>query len=202
MSKRCADFMLSIPYNDTKEYLIDRGLTMQRIEIPFDELNLNPFKFWNNGLLLTAGESESGKFNSMTIAWGSLGVLWEKPIIQVVVRPSRYTYEFIEKYDSFTVCAFDLGYQDALKVMGTKSGRDTDKIGESKLTVCPSKAIAAPGYVEAELILECKKVYFDDLNPANASERVESFYHGRNYHRFYCGEILTVYGRPCYQKTI
>jgi len=173
---------------------------MERTKISFNELNFNPIKFWNDSLLLTAGEFGPGKFNSMTVAWGSLGVIWEEPLIQVVVRPSRYTYGFMEKANSFTVCAFDSRYREALKIMGTKSGRDTDKIKESKLTPCPSKMIAAPGYDEAELILECQKIYFDDLNPANIGETVESFYHGQNYHRFYFGKILAVYGKPFYQK--
>ncbi len=173
---------------------------MERIEIPFNELNLNPIKFWNDSLLLTAGELRPGKFNSMTVAWGSLGVYWEEPMVQVVVRPSRYTYDFMEKSDSFTVCAFNPGYGAALKIMGTKSGRDTNKIEESKLTPRPSKMIAAPGYNEAELILECRKVYFNDLNPANIDETVETFYHGRNYHRFYFGKIVSIQGAPIYQK--
>lgn len=173
---------------------------MQGIKIHFNELNLNPIKFWNDSLLLTAGEYGPEKFNSMTIAWGSLGVLWEKPIIQVVVRPSRYTYDFMEKYDSFTVCAFNSRYQNALKIMGTKSGRDIDKVKESKLTLCPSTQIVAPGYEEAELTLECQKIYYNDLNPANIDETVESFYQGRNYHRFYFGEIVAIHGAPLYQK--
>ncbi len=173
---------------------------MERIEIPFNELNLNPIKFWNDALLLTAGEFGPGKFNSMTIAWGSLGVLWEEPMIQVVVRPSRYTYDFMEKSDSFTVCAFDPCYQEALRIMGTKSGRDTDKIKESKLTPCRSKMVTAPTYAEAQLVLECQKIYFDDFEPVNIGERFESFYNGHNYHRFYLGKIVSIYGSPSYQK--
>ena len=84
--------------------------------------------------------------------------------------------------------------------MGTKSGRDTDKVKESKLTPCPSKMIAAPGYNEAELILECQKIYFNDLNPANIDATVENFYHGRNYHRFYFGKIVSIKGTPIYQS--
>ena len=173
---------------------------MERIEISFNGLNLNPVKFWNDSLLLTAGEFGSGKFNSMTVAWGSLGVLWEEPMIQVVVRPSRYTYGFMEKSDSFTVCAFDSSYQEALRIMGSKSGRDTDKVKESQLTPCPSKMIAAPAYAEAQLVLECQKIYFDDFDPANINERFESFYNGHNYHRFYFGKIVSIYGVPSYQK--
>ncbi len=172
---------------------------MPRIEIPFNELKLDVITFWNNGLLLTAGANEPGRFNSMTIGWGGIGVYWKRPMIQVAVRPTRHTYQFIEEYDSFTVCAFSAQYKEALTIMGTKSGRDTDKVRESKLNPCPSTQIAAPGYHEAELILECRKVYFDDLNPTQAGEIVEGFYPKKDYHRFYFGEILAIYGDPKYR---
>ncbi len=70
---------------------------MTRVEIPFDELNLNPFRLWHDSLLLTAGENQSGKFNGMTIGWGSIGVLWRKPAIIVGVRPTRFIYRLIEE---------------------------------------------------------------------------------------------------------
>lgn len=174
---------------------------MNRNSIPFEELNYNTFKLWTDWLVLTAGIHEPGKFNPMTISWGTMGFMWQKPVIMVGVRPSRYTYEFIEKYDTFTVCAFPATYQKtALTLMGTKSGREIDKVKESGLTPFASTQIAAPGFAEAELILECKKVYFDDLTPSNAAPSVEEFYHGQDYHRVYIGEILAVYGTSKYQR--
>ena len=174
---------------------------MQRKEIPFAELNLNPIKFWDDSMLLTAGECEPGKFNTMTIAWGCLGVIWEKPLVLVAVRPSRYTFGFMEKYDSFTVCAFDKArYQSVLNLIGTKSGRDTDKIAASKLTVIPSSKIPAPCFDEASLIIECRKIYHSDLNPAVIDATVRSFYQRGDYHRFYLGEIVAIHGESSYQK--
>ena len=80
---------------------------LNRQPIPFDDLQVRTHHLWNKQwLLLTAGDFEAGRFNSMTIGWGSLGTMWGRPFAQVVVRPTRYTYEFMEKYDSFTVRVF------------------------------------------------------------------------------------------------
>jgi flavin reductase (DIM6/NTAB) family NADH-FMN oxidoreductase RutF len=92
----------------------------------------------------------------MTVAWGSMGVMWGKPFAQVVVRPVRYTFEFMEQYDSFTLCAFPAEYRQTLLMLGTKSGRDGDKIAESGLTPVVSANVAAPGFAEAELIVELR----------------------------------------------
>lgn len=174
---------------------------MSRLEIPFNELDFNTFKIWNDSLLLTPGENAPGKFNSMIIGWGSIGIMWKKPMIQVVVRPSRYTYEFIEKYDTFTVCAFNPEYKKALSVFGTKSGRDTDKVKESGFTPCPSINIAAPGYEEAALILECRKTYFDDFRPERISEETKKIcYNSGDFHRAYFGEIVAAYGTESFRK--
>lgn len=103
----------------------------------------------------------------MTIGWGALGTMWSRPFAFVAVRHSRYTYQFMEKYDSFTVSAFPEQYHDALKLLGSRSGRDGDKIAASGLNPEASVAISAPSFKEAELVLECHKIYADDLNPAH-----------------------------------
>jgi flavin reductase (DIM6/NTAB) family NADH-FMN oxidoreductase RutF len=95
----------------------------------------------------------------MTVGWGSMGGMWGKPFVQVVVRPGRYTFQYMEKYPTFTLCAFPESCKKALTVLDTKSGRNSDKISESGLTVIESKVVEAPSYKEAELILECRKMY-------------------------------------------
>jgi flavin reductase (DIM6/NTAB) family NADH-FMN oxidoreductase RutF len=129
----------------------------------------------------------------MTVGWGSIGVMCGRPFVQVVVRPGRYTFEYMEKYPTFTVCAFPEKYRDALVLLGTKSGRDYDKIGESGLSAVESKVVDAPAYKEAEMILECKKMYCQDMEPENFIDgRIESNYPKRDYHRIYYGEILRI----------
>ncbi len=165
---------------------------MQHIEIPFDQLNLNVFQFWKDSLLLTAGENQPGKFNTMTIGWGSLGVIWGFPMALVMVRPSRYTYEFMEKSTSFTITAFEPRYQEVLSLMGTRSGRDLDKVAASGLTPVPSTKIPAPGFAEARLILECEKIYNDDLVVTALEESALKHYRDGDFHRIYLGRVVAV----------
>jgi len=87
-----------------------------------------------------------------------------------------------------------------LNLLGTKSGRDGDKIAETKLTVIGSQKIEAPAFLEAELIIECKKIYWDDFKPANFLDpSIEGKYSNNDYHRMYFGEILEINGIDNYQ---
>lgn len=166
---------------------------MAKLE-PYDLSMIPTNLFLDYWLLLTAGDMRH--YNAMTIGWGSVGLMWEKPFIQVVVRPVRYTYEFMNRYPTFTVCAFSEKYQVALNLLGTTSGRDGDKIAAAGLTVIPSEVVAAPGFREAELVLECSKIYWQDLEPRNFLEAtIAEHYPNRDYHRLYFGEIVHV-GRP------
>ncbi|RPJ43763.1 MAG: flavin reductase family protein, partial [Chloroflexi bacterium] len=118
---------------------------MERSPIAIENLSVKSYSFFEiDWLLLACGDYERRQYNAMTISWGSLGVMWARPIIQVVVRPQRYTYEFIEKYDTFTVCAFPKEYHQALSLLGTKSGREMDKIAKAGLTPIPATCVAAP----------------------------------------------------------
>lgn len=165
---------------------------MKHVEIPFDKVNLDVFQLWKDSLLLTAGENESGRFNTMTIGWGSLGVMWGMPIAMVVVRPSRYTYGFMEKSPSFTITAFDARYKEALAIMGSKSGRDLDKVAVTGLTPLQSLKISAPGFEEARLIFECEKIYADDLNVEAMDPSTLKHYANGDFHRIYLGKVVAV----------
>jgi flavin reductase (DIM6/NTAB) family NADH-FMN oxidoreductase RutF len=150
--------------------------------------------------LLTSGDFAQGSYNTMTVGWGSLGVMWSRPFVQVVIRPVRYTYEFMERYDTFTVCAFPRKYAKTLNLLGTKSGRDGDKIAESGLHPVASLKVAAPSYAEAELALECRKIYWDDLERAHFLDAgIEEKYLRKDYHRIYYGEIVAAYGVARYR---
>jgi flavin reductase (DIM6/NTAB) family NADH-FMN oxidoreductase RutF len=154
----------------------------------------------NQWFLLTSGDFDAGHYNTMTVAWGSFGIMWQKPIATVVVRPTRYTFEFIEKYETFTLTAFDLKYKDQLKLLGTKSGRDGDKIAEAGFDIVPSEKVDAPAFKQAELIIECKKIYWDDFKPENfLDSTIEEKYPKKDYHRMYFGEILAVKGIEKYR---
>jgi flavin reductase (DIM6/NTAB) family NADH-FMN oxidoreductase RutF len=169
---------------------------MALIAIPYEELNYKAFSIWKGqGILITSGDFEKGQYNTMTIGWGSLGVIWSTPFAMVAVRPTRHTYKFMEEYDSFTLCAFSTKYRSALDLLGTKSGRDGDKIRESGLTAIASQFVASPAFAEAELILECKKNYWTDLDPSHFLDgRIKNNYPLKDYHRIYFGLVKGVFG--------
>lgn len=171
---------------------------MARQLIPFDEFAIRAHHLWTEQwLVLTSGDFAAGHFNAMTVGWGSLGVMWGKPFAQVVVRPVRYTYEFMERYDTFTLCAFSRAYRPKLELLGSRSGRDGDKIAAAGLTPIASTRVAAPGYAEAELILECRKIYWHDFDPTHFLDpEIERNYPQKDYHRAYFGEIVAIWGEP------
>ena len=175
---------------------------MKRSKLNIKHLELRPFYAWEHEwFLLTAGDIEKNDFNTMTVAWGSMGAMWNKPFVQVVVRPSRYTYEFMERYDTFTLNVLPEAYRPALELLGTKSGRSGDKISEAGLTPKVSNSVAAPCFQEAELILECRKIYWDDLAPEHFLDaEIPTNYPNGDYHRMYFGEILSVLGINAYSK--
>jgi flavin reductase (DIM6/NTAB) family NADH-FMN oxidoreductase RutF len=174
---------------------------MQRKKIDITKLTIQPYNlFHNQWVLLTAGDFQSGEFNAMTIGWGALGTMWSKPFVFVAVRHSRYTYMFMGKYNTFTLTAFPEEYQDSLRLLGSRSGRDGDKIKVSGLTPEASIQVAAPSFKEAELVIECRKIYADDLNPAHfLDETIHKHYPNRDYHCIYYGEILLAAGIDKYE---
>ncbi len=164
--------------------------------IPVNDFLVQVNELWlKQWFLLTCGDYAANEFNTMTVAWGSFGVMWNKPMAMVVVRPSRHTYTFINKYDTFTLCAFADKYKDDLNLLGTKSGRDGDKIAKTQLNVTAAEKVAAPCFEEAELVVECKKTYWNDFKPANfLNEAIIKNYPQKDFHRLFFGEILAIRG--------
>jgi len=172
-------------------------MTMNLDPIKIQDLDLNIFnQFDRRWFLLTSGDFETGKFNTMTISWGSLGTVWDKPFAQVFVRNSRYTFEFMNQYDSFTLCGFGKPLKSALDLLGSKSGQAGNKIADSGLTPCKSREVGSPCFKEAELVIECRKMYWQDLDPTHfLFPELERKYPKKDYHRIFFGEVLAVSGR-------
>jgi len=158
------------------------------------EIKGNPFSLiGDDWMLITAGDIED--YNTMTASWGGLGVLWHKNICTIYVRPQRYTLEFLEKNEIFTLSFFDSRYREALKFCGSKSGRDYNKAAETGLTPAATE-MSSVGFNEANLIIECRKIYFQDIVPENfLHESIQKNYPDSDYHRVYVGEILNVYSK-------
>lgn len=174
---------------------------MLRTDIPPDRLVMLTFHVWDRRwFLLAAGDFASRDFNFMTVSWGSLGVIWGKPFAQVVVRPTRHTWSFIDRADSFTLSVLPERFRRALNYCGSRSGRDEDKVKGSGLTPVASRGITAPSFDEAELVLECRKTYYADLDPAHFLDpAIESHYPARDYHRAYFGEIVAAFGTEAWR---
>jgi flavin reductase (DIM6/NTAB) family NADH-FMN oxidoreductase RutF len=173
---------------------------MAKIEIPPMDLALRPFRQFDKGwFALAAGDFAKGKFNAMTISWGSLGIMWNRPFVMVVVRPTRFTHHFAEESGGFTVCAFPEEYREALNLLGSRSGRDGDKIAAAGLTPVASQRVPAPAFAEAELVLECRKIYSDRFHPERfLDSAIERQYPAKDYHTVYFGEVLRIFGDEKY----
>lgn len=143
--------------------------------------------------VLASGSFTEGRFNTMNIGWGFLGSMWNKPCAIVPVRPTRYTYEFIENSPDFTLCAFPEAYKKDVHYLGTHSGRDEDKLSHTRLTPQASQVVSAPSFAEAELVIECKKIYWVDLDPSRFLDpTINRNYLSYDYHRMYYGEMVAV----------
>ncbi len=155
------------------------------------QITKNPFAMiGDQWMLITAGDSE--RCNTMTASWGGVGVLWQTPVATCYVRPQRYTKEFLDAEEYFTLTFFGEEYRKALTICGTKSGRDVDKVKECGFTVKTAEC-GAPYFEEAELVMVCRKRYVQDFDPAAIPEDVkEKQYPNRDYHTMYIGEIVEV----------
>lgn len=139
--------------------------------------------------LLTAGNKDS--FNTMTVSWGGMGTIWGKPVATVYVRTSRYTHEFMDREGYFTVSFYLEEYRKVLGVLGSKSGRDMDKMNGSGLT---AKALQeSVTFEEAEITLVCRKMFMQRLEPSNITDPdAAKFYAGDAPHDMYIGEVVDI----------
>jgi flavin reductase (DIM6/NTAB) family NADH-FMN oxidoreductase RutF len=157
--------------------------------IAVEALPDNPFRLiGEEWLLITAGTP--ARYNTMTASWGGLGVLWNCKVAMVFVRPTRYTYEFMEAQPVFTLSFLDSRWRDALDYCGSHSGREVDKAAQTGLTPVPADC-GSVTFAQARLVLECRTLYSDDLKPARFLDpAIETKYPKKDYHRMYVGEIL------------
>jgi len=156
------------------------------------ELNESAFRLiGKEWMLLTAGTMQS--WNTMTASWGAMGELWFKPVVFTFLRPQRYTLEFVEREPLFTLSFFNETHRSVLNFCGTNSGRDCDKAAGAGLTPFPTDG-GSVAFEEARLVIECRKLYFQDINPEQFIEASidSTCYPERDYHRMFVGEVLKV----------
>lgn len=142
-------------------------------------------------MLITAGTKD--KFNMMTASWGGMGVLYGKPVMTCYINPARYTYQLMEKGDTYTLTFYTEAYREALQYCGTASGRDTDKVKGSGLTPVTTPD-GSQAFAEAWLIIECRKLVAQSITPEGISnEAVKEQWAGKQLHKMYIGEIVHVW---------
>lgn len=165
-------------------------------KVDFKELSFNPFMMVGNEWMLVSSGNLT-KYNTMTVSWGHFGTIWNHskgaPSLVVYVRESRYTKEFIDKNEYFSVTVFDKKYHTDLGYLGTHSGRDEDKVSKTKLTPIEIDNVIA--FNEAKLTFICKKVYSQKMREEHFYDQdiISEFYPNKDFHEFYIGEIVEIY---------
>lgn len=149
-------------------------------------------------MLVTAGSKDA--YNTMTASWGGIGYIWERPSTFIFIRDTRYTYQFLQKEERFTLSFFTEQYRGAMRICGTKSGRDTDKIKEAGLTPLETPS-GLMSFGEARMIIECKKMLVQELDYANLTESYkakimeESYNKEPSRHQQFISEITNIWIR-------
>ena len=145
--------------------------------------------------MLVTAQKPDGKVNTMTASWGGMGTLWNKPVVMVFIRPQRYTLEFIEASERFTLSFLNDSHRKALALLGSKSGRDGDKIAEAGLHVMDMDGV--PAFTEAETVFVCRKLYRQQMEPGafiDAKIDAECYPDG-DYHWVYVAEVEQILQR-------
>lgn len=159
-------------------------------EFDIKDFKENPFKLiGDEWMLICAGDEKA--HNMMTASWGGLGVLWGKNVATVYIRPTRFTLDFVEHKQFFTLNFFGKN-KSVHKICGSKSGREIDKNSVKGLS--PVYVDDAVYFAEAELVLVCKKMYESDLDSKYFLDpKIEEFYPIHDYHKMFIGEIVKAY---------
>jgi flavin reductase (DIM6/NTAB) family NADH-FMN oxidoreductase RutF len=158
----------------------------------FDAFGETMEQMTKHGILLVSG----ARGNPMTIGWGSVGSVWGRAVFVVLVRPSRYTFVFMEETREFTVNVLADRYKGEVTLCGTKSGRETNKIEACRFTLEKGTFVGVPHIAEADVYYECKTLHKTSVINADLDGGiVKEYYPKGDYHRVYFGEILGVYRR-------
>jgi flavin reductase (DIM6/NTAB) family NADH-FMN oxidoreductase RutF len=160
-------------------------------EIAPEQLRKNPFQsIGKEWMLVTAGDKD--KANTMTASWGGLGVMYGKPVAFIVIRPQRYTKEFIDREETFSLSFLEKEYKKTLNYLGTVSGRAEDKLGKSGLTLEYSDN--TPYFNEAGHVMICKKLFKQTLRGDSLLDAKldNTWYPNGDYHDLYIAEITKV----------
>lgn len=162
----------------------------------FKEINIknfspNPFEIKDKWMLISAAKAD-GTVNTMTASWGSFGIMWNKEVVFIVIRPQRFTREFVESSESLSLTFFDDSYKKALAYLGKASGRDEDKITKARLSVAMDNGV--PYFEEAERVIFAKKLFVQRIEEAAFLDEkiIDRWYPEKDFHYLYIAEITKV----------
>lgn len=160
-------------------------------EIKYELFEENVFNMIGKDWLLITAEKD-GKVNTMTASWGGAGIMWNKKVAYIFVRPQRYTKEFIDASDKLSLSVLPYSFRKDLSYLGTVSGRDEDKISKTNLTLKNYDGV--PGFEEARLTLVCKKLFAQQLTEDSFIEKgiIDQWYPQKDYHIMYVVEIQKI----------
>ena len=167
---------------------------MERREVVYTHELGNTLERLSEGGLLLAATRQDGKSNAMTIGWATPGVIWGLPIMTVLVRPSRFTYTFIEESQVFTVNVPSPDMKAFVKLCGTRSGRDVDKLAQVGTSM--GRTVECVTIDACPVVYECKVVHWNDVIPQNLAPAIDAGSYAKgDYHRLYYGQILGTFAR-------
>lgn len=157
-------------------------------EIAPEAMQESVFKVIGTDWLLVTGAA-GGKANAMTASWGGMGIMWGKPVAFLVIRPQRYTKEFIDKAEGLTISVFAGDRRKMMGYFGSVSGRDEDKIAKAGLTCLEDEGRVY--FEEARMVLICKKLYAQEMQEACFidNDSREKWYPDKDYHTMYIVEV-------------
>lgn len=161
---------------------------------PIDMLEMNPFtKIGKEWALVTAGSKK--RVNTMTVSWGGVGVLWGKNVVYIFIRDSRFTKQFIDEGDFFSLSFLSEKYRDALQYCGSHTGKGKDKFKEAGLTPAFCHSIPFPD--EANLTMLCRKMAAVPISESTFTDKdlMKKWYADGDMHTMYVGEIIDVLAR-------
>lgn len=162
-------------------------------EMDVHALTQNLFEKLNKRWMLLAADDGVHE-NAMTAGWGGLGVLWERDVFFCFVRPTRYTYELLERTDTITLSFFGDTYRSELKYLGTASGRDENKLETCGLS--PVRDGKLLYFKEATFVLSGTIIAKNDLAPQGFIDpAIAAFYPKKDYHRMYVCEMSRAFSQ-------
>ncbi len=186
---------------ETSEEAVQTAIDSTWVKIDPEDLQMNPVKAFNKDwFALTVPTAKTP--NAMTISWGTIGELWNKPVVIVYVSSSRASKRLMDKSKTFTLSSFEDTFRnrDALAYIGSHSyADDPEKIANSGLELeeTPSGALT---YKQASMVIECRKIYSEDFKKNLMTNEVVKIYENLGVHSFYIGEIISVWKKQAAEQ--